>query len=50
LPHQPDKVFKAINYAATFLLEDMAWEEQIDEIFARLGLATGTQRISCMKT
>jgi hypothetical protein len=46
LPRQPDKVFKTINYAATFLLEDMAWEEHIDEIFARLGGATGTQRIS----
>jgi putative nucleotidyltransferase with HDIG domain len=46
LPRQPDKVFKTINYAATFLLEDMAWEEHIDEIFARLGGATGTQRVS----
>lgn len=50
LPRQPDKLLKAINYAAGFLLEGAAWEKHIDAIFARLGVASNTQRISVFET
>ncbi|WOF17115.1 PAS domain S-box protein [Methanoplanus sp. FWC-SCC4] len=44
-----DNILDAINFASNQFLKSHSWEENMPEILARLGEATGVSRIYCFK-
>ncbi|MCD6576547.1 MAG: GAF domain-containing protein, partial [Anaerolineaceae bacterium] len=47
--HMRDEIMQAVNYAAEVFLSQMNWESRIDEVLARLGRATQSDRVYIYK-